>query len=299
MNPREQGLLLLTGYLGDPESEPLTVPQLRKLAQLARGMERPLQEHEMTAEDLVKIGCSRPLAQRVVYLLSREKQLQRYLQKGYDCGCYPITRLDARYPHRLRNVLQLDAPAVLWAKGDSTLLQTRSVSAVGSRNLLKENLKFAREVGKQAALQGYTLVSGNARGADRAAQDSCLEHGGNVICVVADMLKTQDPGENILYISEEGFDLPFSAQRALQRNRVIHSMSEKTFVAQCTMEKGGTWSGTCNNLRNNWSQVICFDDGTDACRELECRGAVLVDCEKLSDICSIQPKAMNFIDPCL
>ena len=38
----------------------------------------------------------------------------------------------------------------------------------------QENRTFAEEVGRQAALQGLTLVSGNARGADRAAQESCV-----------------------------------------------------------------------------------------------------------------------------
>ena len=295
MNPREQGFLLLTGYLGAPEHV-LTVPQLRRLAQFAQRMDRPLQDREMTAEDLVKIGCDRDLASRVIALLSRQEQLQRYLRRAERSGCYPITRISDGYPHRLRKKLALDAPGVLWAKGDSVILQTPMVSAVGSRDLRESNLAFARELGKQAALQGYTLVSGNARGADRAAQDSCLAHGGKVICVVADGLESQPTRENVLYLSEEGFDLSFTSQRALLRNRIIHSMSRITFVIQITMGKGGTWSGTYNNLRNNLSQVLCFDDGSDVCRELEDRGAILVTLPMLADLAAIQPKNLSFID---
>lgn len=296
MTAREQGFLLLTACMGDPERKCLTVPQLRKLAALASAMEKPLQQRELTVEDLIKIGCEPAFARRVVQLLCQEEQLQWYLQAAKQKSCIPITRISEGYPARLRKVLQLDAPGSLWVKGDCALLKQPTVSVVGSRELREENRLFAEEVGKQAALQGYTLVSGNARGADRVAQESCLAHGGSVISVVADALDRQPAKKNVLYISEEGFDLPFSATRALQRNRIIHSLSEKTFVVQCALGKGGTWSGTCNNLRHNLSQVICFNDGSEVCRKLECRGAVLTDFSQLGDFSSIQPNIMNFID---
>ena len=94
---------------------------------------------------------------------------------------------------------------------------------------------------------------------------------------------------------EEGFDLQFSAARALQRNRIIHSFSEKTFVAQCSLGKGGTWSGTADNLRKGWSQVICYDDGSDASRELACMGAVCVDGGMLKNIGQILPGTDSFL----
>lgn len=295
MTPREQGFLLLTGYLGDPERRPLTVPQFRKLALMARSMEQPRQERELTAEDLQALGCNTAFARRVVNLLSQEEQLSWYVKSGVEQNCAPLTRLSEQYPDRLRKVLGLDAPGTLWTKGNRDILNTPTMSVVGSRDLRPENFTFARELGRQAALQGYTLVSGNARGADRAAQDSCLEHGGKVISIVADALYSRPEQENVLYVSEEGFDLSFSAARALQRNRIIHSFSCKTFVVQCSLGKGGTWNGTENNLRHGWSQVVCFDDGSDACRELECMGAMLTELDALSDFSAIESQDMNFL----
>ena len=98
----------------------------------------------------------------------------------------------------------MDAPGTLWIKGDITLLFEKAVSLVGSRELKHMNLDFAQEAGRQAALQGYVLISGNARGADRAAQDACLEAGGQVISVVADSLQNQPLTENVLYLSRCG-----------------------------------------------------------------------------------------------
>lgn len=289
MTPREQGFLLLTGYLGDAERKPLTIAQFRELTKRVRCMERPTQNREMTQEDLISIGCSRAFASRVLQLLSQTKQLQWYVSRGMHAGCIPLTRVTGGYPGAVRKALGLDAPGVLWAKGDLRLLNTKKISVVGSRDLYEENRIFAEEIGKQAALQGYTLVSGDARGADRTAQDSCLAHGGSVICVVANQLQRRSAQKNVLYLSEDGYDLDFSAQRALQRNRVIHSLGQRTFVVQCRLGKGGTWDGTVKNLQNCWSDVFCFRDDSPASMELEQMGAKLIETEALKDLSALQP----------
>lgn len=295
MTAGEQGFLLLTGCLGDPERKPLTIPQFRLLTQRMRAMEKPEEERELTRADLLGIGYDRPFADRILSLLSQTEQLQRYLESGIRKDCFPITRVSAGYPYRLRERLGLDAPGVLWAKGDVTLLEQPAVALVGSRDLLEENRNFARLLGAEAAKQGYALISGDARGADRTAQDSCLEHGGKVISVVADQLEKHPLQRGVLYLSEEGFDLAFSAQRALQRNRIIHSLGCKTFVAQCTLGKGGTWDGTRKNLLSGWSPVFCFADGSCSSVELQQLGAVLVDGGMLRNIALLQPAEQSFI----
>lgn len=296
MTAGEEGFLLLTGYLGDPERKPLTVAQFRDLTVRARAMSHPNADRDLTEEDLLAIGCDKTAARRILQLLAQEEQLQWYVSRGNREGCRPITRISECYPHRLRTALAMEAPGTLWHKGDLSLLHRKTVSLVGSRDLFPENEAFAKEVGRQAALQGYVLVSGNARGADRIAQDSCFAHGGSVISVVADRLTDHREKANVLYLSEDGYDLEFSAYRALKRNRVIHSLSDQTFVAQCTLEKGGTWDGTKNNLRHGWSHVFCFRDGSRSVRELEQMGATGIDQEALADFSVLQPKAMNFID---
>lgn len=284
MNGKERGFLLLTSTLGDPERKPLTVAQFRTLAQRAAEMERPLTNREMHADDLMVLGYDRQSADRIIDLLSQKELLDRYLTRGRKMDCYPVTRLSEHYPAALRKRLGLDAPGCLWTKGDTSFLKEPAVALVGSRDLREENLAFAREVGRQAALQGITLISGNARGADREAQVSALEHGGKVISVVADALEKQPLTRNVLYLSMEGFDLPFSSLRALSRNRVIHAMPSLTFVAQCSLRKGGTWSGTADNLRHGYSPVFCFDDGSPAVNELTQMGAETIVASKLNDL---------------
>ena len=283
MTGAEQGFLLLTSHLGDPERKVLTVPQFRILANAVSGGVIPQEDRELVEEDLMNLGFTRDSAARILQLLSQGERLRWYLQTGANKDCLALTRISTGYPLILHKRLGLDCPGCLWLKGDPQILAKPCISLVGSRELRQDNLEFAKKVGYQAAKQGFALVSGNARGADTAAQEACLEAGGCVICVVADSLGDHPLRENVLYISEDGFDLPFSSLRALSRNRVIHCLGAAVFVAQCTLEKGGTWDGATKNLRYNWSRVFCFNDGSEAFVELTQRGAIPVDPDDLSD----------------
>lgn len=283
MSLKEYSFLLLTGRLGDPDRTPLTIAQLRTLAQRIPLLQSSSDDSQLTIAHLASIGIGEPLAGRILRLLEDTPQLEAYLARAKKAGCIPVTRTNEDYPLILRKRLGLDAPGCLWLKGDPQILKMPAVALVGSRELRNANRDFAREVGMQAAKQGYVLVSGNARGADIVAQNACLEAGGQVICVVADALCEHTERKNILFLSEEDYDEPFSALRALRRNRVIHCLGEITFAAQCTLEKGGTWDGSVRNLKNLWSPLYCFDDGSQAMQELECMGASLVETPDLSD----------------
>lgn len=296
MTPREEGFLLLTSNLGDPNRRALTVAQARTLAQRVAAAPRIAEDRHLESRDLTAMGYSLEMAEHIVALLEDGVLLEHYLRRGQRLGCHPISRVGEEYPQTIHNRLGLDAPGCLWSRGDLELLQKPAVALVGSRELGQENLDFAKEVGRQAARQGFVLVSGNARGADRAAQDSCLENGGEVIAVVADELEKYGPREHILYLSEDGFDLPFSSQRALSRNRLIHCMGLQTFVAQCGYQHGGTWDGTVKNLRFGWSPVCCFKDGSAASELLQDMGAEGVNLEDLHDFLGLQPRYFRLFD---
>ena len=284
MRTTERGFLLLTGHLGNPERRVLTTAQLRTLADRMKDAKKPEENRELLEKDLVKLGYDREMAKRILGLLEEEAVLDYYLRRAVQMECIPITRVSPGYPLLLRQRLGLDSPGCLWAKGDIRILNTPAIALVGSRELRESNRRFAEAVGRQAAEQGLTLVSGNARGADRTAQEACLEAGGRVISIVADELSKQPRRRNLLYLSEDGFDEPFSAQRALSRNRCIHALGRMVFVAQSDLGKGGTWDGTVKNLRFGWSPVACFRDGSGAAEQLEQMGAYLVDGNDLRDL---------------
>lgn len=287
MTAKEQGFLLMTSPLGDPDRKVLSPAQFRVLARRVREGLRPREDRSLTEADLIGLGYAPEQARQILDLLSGQDLLEHYLRRGHRQGCVPLTRISEDYPMAVHNRLRDDAPGSVWAKGDLALLRLPAISLAGSRDIRPSNRAFAWEVGRQAALQGLVLVSGNARGADQAAQQGCLDAGGQVIAVVADRLDQQKPDRNILYLSEDGFDLPFSAQRALSRNRLIHCMGLRTFIAQCGYQHGGTWDGTAKNLRHGWSPVYCYDDGSPAVQVLTDMGASPVDLQALADFSSL------------
>ena len=294
MNPREAGFLLLGSCLGDPARRPLTPPQLQRLA--ARVRLHPIPgagEEELTPAHLFKLGCSHSEAEHIVSLLSETDRLSAYLDPAAALGLQCLTRANPRYPRRLMRALGDRAPSVLWFDGNLDLLQRTGLSLVGSRELRPENRAFAQAAGLQMARQGYVLVSGGARGADAAAQASCLTGGGQVISVLAGPL-TGASHRNLLLCCEDSFDLPFSPARALSRNRLIHILGEKTLVAQAAFGSGGTWAGATENLRRGWSPVFCFTDGSPGAKALLERGATGVTISQLTDFSSLQPAQTVF-----
>ena len=284
MTGAERGFLLLCCHLGNPERKPLTVAQFRKLARRVRESEKAPGDRELALSDLTALGYDAEYGRRILRLLDEEALLARYLAKADRYGCVPLTRLTPGYPRRILEALGDDAPGCIWARGDLSLLERPGIALVGSRKLRPENRRFAREVGAQAARQGLTLISGNARGADRTAQDAALAAGGGVISIVADLLTDHVPGKGILYLSEEGYDLEFSSQRALSRNRCIHALGLSAIAAQCSMQTGGTWDGSVKNLRFGWSPLYIFNDGSESADLLEQMGAEKIGFEELQNL---------------
>lgn len=296
MTPREQGFLLLTSQLGNPERRVLTAAQLRELTRRMASSPRLHEDRDLELGDLLALGYGRDLAMRILALLEERELLEYYVNRGRKAGCVPITRVSPGYPAALRKRLGGEAPGVLWARGDLSILDTPGIALVGSRDLAQENRKFAAEAGRQAANQGLTLISGNARGADVTAQNACRRAGGKVISIVADSLASHNRKDNVLYLSEDGFDEEFSAQRALRRNRCIHAMGSFVLVAQANLQKGGTWDGTSKNLRFGWTPVYCFDDGSDAVRVLEQMGAARIGMEALSGFDALAKENRSLFD---
>lgn len=272
----------------------LSLAQARELSRRARaagiGEEDPLRD--VTVKDVRRLGYSEYEAGHIVLLLGRERQLDGYLLAAEKAGVTVITRLDTRFPRRLRDQLGARCPAALFCRGDLELLQSVCVSVVGSRHLASPGAQFAAQAGRLAAREGFTLCSGDAMGADRTAQEACLRGGGSVLIFPATELVYCPARENVLYAAEGGFELGFSAQRALGRNRFIHAMGEKTLVAQTGFGKGGTWSGSLDNLQHEYSPLFVFDDKSEGAQALCARGATPV--QALTSLQALTPAQLSF-----
>lgn len=294
MTAREMGLLLLCSSLGDAKRHPLTLQRLRELEQAMLQAPRPLDQLAQVEEAYLRnLGFGAVVSCHMVRLLQQEEQAKAYLARAKAQGIACLTRLSPGYPRRLLETLGSDAPAVLWVKGNLPLLQTDCVSVVGSREIHQPNRTFAWEAGKQIARQGFTLVTGGARGADRAAEQGCASQGGSVIVVLPGAMTDRPVPERGVLCAEDSFDAMFSAQRALSRNRMIHAWGRKVLVAQAASHAGGTWAGTAENLRRGWSPVFQFADGSEAAQALGELGAMGVGMAELAHLDALMPDCLR------
>ncbi len=272
MNQAEWGYLLLCCDMGGSR-KPLTLPQLQRLRTRARTVKPTDPDAPLTVAHLRQIGYSQAEADDLIALFQQESMLEDYLSAAKKRQILPLTYASPQYPQNLRQSLGVHAPAVLFFRGKLSLLSTKAVALVGSRQISPAGAAFAQQVGILAAKEGYTLISGNARGADRLAQNACLAHGGSVVSVVADPLDEHHPdSDQILYVAESGWHLPFSAARALGRNRLIHALAQLALVAQTGNGHGGTWQGVTENLRQGYCPVIVHDDGSPGAARLIAMG---------------------------
>ncbi|MBE6945935.1 MAG: DNA-processing protein DprA [Ruminococcaceae bacterium] len=287
MTGAELGFLLLGSHLGDPTRRPLTPSQLVRLRQRVQAQGRTMTDGQVDGAFLRSLGYSANDSAHILSLLGQLDLAIAYLERAEKLGFHCITRCSENYPNALAEAERYSPPVVLWGRGEISLLHTPCISLVGSRQARTANLNFAQAVGTEAALQGYTLVSGGAKGIDSAGQFACRNVGGKVICVVPDALTEHLVyGPGVLFLSEDSYDLHFTHQRALSRNSVIHILGSAVFVAQCDTQ-GGTWSGTTNNLKHGWRPVYCYRDDSPAAKALVSMGATPVGEESLKEIADL------------
>ena len=294
MTGAERGYLLLCADLGT-QARPLTLPQLRELRRRVRESEAPEDpDRTLTAADLRALGYDEAQSARIAALLGREAELDAYLQTAAMHEIHALTIVSCGYPRCLIERLGETAPPVLFYRGERSLLDKPAVSLVGSRRLAEPGRAFSERVGELAAREGYVLVSGGAVGADSAAQAACLAAGGSVIAVLPDSLAEHEPGRGVLYLCEDGWHLPFTGQRALRRNRIIHALGNRRFVAQCDHGFGGSWSGSVEALRQGLP-VYVHDDGSEGARALAAMGAEPLALSALQAISTLQPAQLRLL----
>ena len=198
---------------------------------------------------------------RLHALLNRGAALGLSLERWERAGLWVLTRSDPDYPERLKRRLGRAAPAVLFGCGDRPLLERGGIAVVGSRNAGEDALEFAGRLGSEAAAQGYSLVSGGARGIDRHAMQGALEREGTALGVLADSLlrsaMAADYRQYILsgdlaLISPFNPEAGFNVGNAMARNACVYCLADAAVVVRSEAGKGGTWNGAEENLKHGW-----------------------------------------------
>ncbi len=265
VSPNTQAVLLLTAHFAKARKEaikPLTPKEWGRFALW-------LKEKSLTPEQLMNGRPGELLngwsdktvtLARIEGLMDRGSALALAMEKWLRAGLWVMTRSDSDYPTRLKKRLRTDSPAVLFGCGDRALLNTGGLAVVGSRNATEQDLAYSRDLGALAAGNGYSIVSGGARGVDEAAMLGALEAEGTVIGVLADNLlracstakyRKYLLANNLVLISTFYPEAGFNTGNAMQRNKYIYCLSDAAMVVH-SGEKGGTWNGALENVKQQW-----------------------------------------------
>ena len=140
-----------------------------------------------------------------------------------------------------------DAPPILWALGDISLLRRPMIALVGARNASSLGTRMAKGLSKDLCDQGFVIASGLAGGIDTAADRAALE--GGTLAVMAGGVDVIYPVENTrladdlraksgVLISEQPMGLSPQARHFPQRNRIISGVAKALVVVEAAAKSG-------------------------------------------------------------
>jgi len=204
-------------------------------------------------------------AERVKALLERGTQVALWMEKWSNAGMWIASWEDAEYPAVLHEKLRKQAPVLLYGFGNPSLLQQGGLAIVGSRHASENLLESARRVANRCAQQSWVVISGGAKGVDRAAMLGALEEGGTCVGVLAaDLARIATSytlrdyllSDKLCLISPYHPQSGFTAGNAMGRNKIIYALAEFALVIACETGKGGTWAGAKENLQNRWTPLF-------------------------------------------
>jgi len=172
-----------------------------------------------------------------------------------------LTVLDENYPRLLKQALNRNQiPPVLCYAGDLRILESQTIAIIGSRNAGETSIAFTREAAQYLAEKGANVISGNARGVDRAAFEGAtstesgkttvvLPHGIRKLSGVQmrNLVPKIEAG-NVLLMSQFQPDAPWVVSRAMERNKVVTGLAQVVIIAESDI-KGGTWEGANGALK--------------------------------------------------
>ncbi|SMY06581.1 DNA-processing protein DprA [Flavimaricola marinus] len=207
------------------------------------------------------------------------------LKAARAAGARMICKGSADYPEHLGEIP--DAPPILWAIGDTSLLARPLVAMVGARNASSLGTRMARRMAEDLGQAGFVVVSGLARGVDTAAHLAALPHG--TIAVMGGGVDVIYPAENAeladhirargLLLSEQPMGLQPQSRHFPARNRIISGLCQGVVVIEAAAKSGSLI--TARNALDQGRDVLAvpghpFDARAAGCNMLLRDGATLV-----------------------
>lgn len=284
----KRAVLMLCSRLALPEDgKPFTAKEFSSLLEeIGGGLEKVSGLINASAPAIKKdLGVGEEIAARMSILLSGERMIEGEVEQLESMQIWALTRGEPDYPARYAKRLGKTAPWILFGSGNVSLLDQGGLAVVGSRNVNEQGNEFAEFLGSAAASCGMVLCSGAARGVDQVSMRAAIASGGKVAGVLADSLvrtiraaETRELLEEnrLVLITPFSPDAPFSVGTAMGRNKLIYCLADYGVVVASDAEKGGTWAGATEALKETWLPVFIgeFSTAPDGNRRLIAKGGI-------------------------
>lgn len=223
------------------------------------------------------------------------------IRRAEALGCTIVALGGEGYPLRLAEIY--DPPLVLYVRGELREGEN-AVAVVGARRASRYGLDTAAALAKGLVRAGVTVVSGLARGIDRAAHEATLAAGGRTVAVLGSGIDRPYPPENDglledivrkggAVVSEYPLGAPPLAFHFPRRNRLVSGLSLGIVVVEAAERSGSlitaTWA--LEQGRDVMAVPGRVDDANSAgCLRLIQEGAALVrDAEEILGVLELAP----------
>ena len=202
--------------------------------------------YNATEKEILKVdGMSDKIVQNM-QKAKDSKLLEKYEKYILKNDIKIINISDESYPAKLKNIYA--PPITIFAKGDISLLNSKSIAIVGSREPSKYGIYVAEKFSTELSKEGITVVSGLAKGIDTFAHIGALSSFGKTIAVLGSGIDVVYPKENAKYyreISEKGLIISEYIVGTVpefknfpQRNRIISGLSDGVLVVEARKNSG-------------------------------------------------------------
>ena len=195
--------------------------------------------------------------------------------------------LDSQYPEVFRDLSE--PPLMFWYEGDLTVLDSPTVSIVGSRRITPSTRRYLDSVIPELVAANLVTVSGLAYGVDEAVHRQTLRSGGRTVGVLGNSLDYASFSPKTAYtlarevLTKGGLlvsEYPEGTRGARytfpRRNRLVAALSPVTVVAQAALKSGSLITA---QWATKLGRTVCtpsvdyFETSVGGNRELISRGA--------------------------
>jgi DNA processing protein len=174
-------------------------------------------------------------------------EAEKTLERCNSLGLLVRSAVDPDYPRKLRDLN--DYPIVLYVRGDIAALSYPLFAIVGTREPSLVGERYATRLARELVTLGGGVVSGLARGIDRAAHEGALKANGVTVAVLAHGLHMVTPKSNSdlaewivegggALVSEHEPGVPPRRAEFVRRNRIQSGLALASIILE-SGEVGG------------------------------------------------------------